>query len=44
MSATPPTTTWYNNPRTELTSIISHCESLKSENYVVRSFLTIQKG
>jgi hypothetical protein len=25
-----PTSTWHNNPRTELTSIINHCESLKS--------------
>jgi hypothetical protein len=30
MSATLPTTTWCNNPRTELSSIINHSESLKS--------------
>jgi hypothetical protein len=28
-SATPLTATWYNNPRTELTSIINHLEKPK---------------
>jgi hypothetical protein len=42
-SATSPITTWCNNPRTELTSIIIHHESLKSvifnsvgDNYTVQ--------